>query len=367
MRYYRDLLFILCIISTLLIAGCSQSTSEQVAVVTPGLPPSPAISVLDTPAPAAPADAVTVRGTVDPDFIVDISIPEKMAPGLTLLPDNHNLDHPRIIEVNRLGEIVWEYSLPDNLKAFTNPGWDVEPLPSGNILTLLPRKGVYEINRDKKIVWSYSDPKISHDADRLPNGNTLIAFGAMDTKNDAQVKEVNPTGAVVWSWYAKNIFDTAPYSSISDEGWTHTNAVTRLANGNTLISLRNFNFIAEVDPKGNLVRKIGEGLLTSQHDPAVLPNGNLLVANQARPHEAIELDANSSIVWRFPIKDQASAPVRDVNRLPNGNTLITASDRIIEVTPDNQVVWEFRLKAGGFTDRISASSKGFYKAERISG
>jgi hypothetical protein len=366
MGYYHDLLLVLCILSALMIIGCSQNTGEQGISVTQERPTiSSANGISDTTFQTTPVEAVTPRDTTDPDFIIDIAVPEKMAPGTTLLPDNHNPEHPRIIEVNRLGEIVWEYPLPDDLKAFTYPGWDVELLPSGNILTLLPRKGVYEINRDKKVIWSYLDPKVSHDADRLSNGNTLIAFGAQDTKNDAQVKEVNPSGDIVWSWCAKDIFDTAPYNSIINEGWTHTNAVTRLANGNTLVSLRNFNFIVEVDSEGNCVRKIGEGLLTSQHDPAVLPNGNLLVANHGRPHEALEIDANSSIVWRFPITGQSSAPVRDANRLPNGNTLIIAADRIIEVTNDKQVVWQFRLKTG-FTDKLTAQRQGFYKAERLS-
>ena len=64
---------------------------------------------------------------------------------------------------------------------------------------------------------------------------------------------------------------------------------------------------------------------------------------------------------------KGSWPVRDANRLQNENTLITASDRIIEVTPGGQVVWQFRLATGPFTDKNAAAGRGFYKAERISG
>ena len=364
------------VIIVFLVAGCTQPGTDLQKTVSPTptmtVSPTAGISTQTTQSPASqPATPVVTvtevqnRGTPDPAFIVDISVPEKIWPGTTILADNHDASHPRIIEVNRLGEIVWEYSLPDELKSYTNPGWDVEVLKNGNILTVLPRNGVYEINRNKQVVWKYLDRQISHDADRLSNGNTLIAFGASDTAGDAQVKEIDPSGNRVWSWYARDVFTGPEYASISEEGWTHTNAVSRLDSGNTLVSLRNFNFIAEVNPAGKLVKTIGKGYLKAQHDPLVLSTGNILIANHDAPHEAIEIDPSENIVWNYTIMNRQSWPVRDVNRLPNGNTLITECDRIIEVTKDGQVVWQFRLVMP-FTDRASTASRGFYKAERIS-
>ncbi len=365
------------VLSALFVAGCTQSAPGAQAPVAPSqIQPvyapsetdkqttSSQITKTDTAAGTVAKDQP--RGTADPDFIVDVSVPEKIWPGTTILPDNHDAANPRIIEVNQLGEIIWEYPLPDDLKSYTNPGWDVEVLYNGNILTLLPRNGVYEINRDKQVVWKYLDSKVSHDADRLGNGNTLIAFGAYDTADSAQVKEIDPAGNRVWSWFAKDVFSGPEYTGISNEGWTHTNAVSRLENGNTLISLRNFNLIAEVDLQGELVRTIGKGFLEGQHDPLALPDGNFLIANQAQPHAIIELDPSGNVVWQFTIPNRKSWPVRDANRLPNGNTLITESDRIIEVTGDGQVVWQFRMATNPFTDKNSPAARGFYKAERIS-
>lgn len=113
----------------------------------------------------------------DPDIIVDIYLPEKALQGTTLFSDNHNLERPRIVEVNMRGEIVWQYLVPENLKHYTNPGFDAELLPNNNILFVLPRSGVYEIDRKGNVIWSYTDDKVSHDADRLPNGNTLVVWG----------------------------------------------------------------------------------------------------------------------------------------------------------------------------------------------
>ncbi len=380
MRRCHPFLCCFLILILILIVGCTQTGTVQPPSAGPSPPvplsPAPEISPVTTavqavPAvsPAATTPATLLRGTADPAFVVDFNESDRISPGTTLLVDNHNAARPRIVEVNRLGEVVWEYLLPDSLKAYTNPGWDVEMLPNGNILTLLPGNGVYELSRDKKVVWKYLDPKVSHDADRLPDGNTLIAFGNGDTATDTQVKEIDSKGNVFWSWHARDAFNGPEYAGISEEGWTHTNAVTRLASGNTLVSLRNFNLIAEIDPAGKLVRTIGKGILTAQHDPLVLTNGNILLANHGIPNAALELDPTGQVVWHYVVNDRRSWPVRDVNRLANGNTLITEADRIIEVTPDGQLVWQFRL-ATPLPDTLSdpqnnPASRGFYKAERI--
>ena len=308
------------------------------------------------------------RGTVDADFQADVYQSDMAWPGTTLLRDNNNTEQPRIIEVNMLGEIIWKYMVPQNLKQYTNPGADVELLPNSNVLFVLPLNGVYEIDRSGKVVWSYLTKKISHDADRLPNGNTIFVFGGFDQKEDAQVTEVNPKGEVVWTWYAKDYFNKPPYDSISNEGWTHTNAVSRLSNGNTLISLRNFNFIAEVDPQGAVVGTTGEGILLEQHDPEILPNGNILATSLPRgsPHSAVEIDPKAGrIVWEYLIPDRKNWPVRDANRLPNGNTLITGTTEIVEVTPGGGIVWQLSLKGVSFSLQ-EAAGLGFYKADRIS-
>jgi hypothetical protein len=354
--------FIFCIILSLAaLSGCIKEKPDNNITT-----PAPATS-LATPEQTAQTQ-ITVqppelpKGTPDPDIIVDIYVPDKAWTGTTLFADLHKIESPRIIEVNMKGEIVWEYRIPENLKQYTNPGLDTERLPNNNILFVLPRKGVYEVNRNGTIVWSYLDPKVDHDADRLPNGNTLFVFGNNDWINDAQVKEVNPKGELVWTWYAKDHFD-APLDS-GREGWTHTNAVTRLSNGNTLISLRNFGYMVEVDPKGAVVKTIGKGILSDQHDPEILPNGNILVAQPGKPApSAIEIDQNNNkIVWEYV--PEKVPHIRDADRLPNGNTLVVSAARIIEVTPDKEVVWQLTVK--GITPTQGKVQPTYlYQAERI--
>ena len=105
----------------------------------------------------APTTTVPMpRGTPDPEIAVTTYVPDKVWLGTTLFADNHTPGRPRIVEVNMLGEIIWEYLIPEELSQYTNPGFDVEALPGGNVLFVLPTSGVYEVDRDGNTVWSLS-------------------------------------------------------------------------------------------------------------------------------------------------------------------------------------------------------------------
>lgn len=300
----------------------------------------------------------------DPAFEITVYDESKAYNGTTIFADNHIPNEPRIVEVNMYGETVWEYVVPKELAQYDNPGLDVEKLDNGNVLFILPANGIYEVDREGETVWSYLDGKISHDVDRLPNGNTLVVFGNKDTYKDAQVKEISPEGEIVWSWYANSCFKGEEYVSIFNDGWTHANAAERLDNGNTLISLRNFNLIAEVDGEGNLIRTIGEGILEEQHDPKMEKNGNILLANQATPHAALVLNPDTNeIDWKFAIEEHSSWPVRGADRLPNGNVLITEADRLVEVTVDKEIVWELVLKDP--IEKGEGSAIGLFTSQRV--
>jgi hypothetical protein len=115
-----------------------------------------------------------------------------------------------------------------------------------------------------------------------------------------------------------------------------------------------------------VIRIIGEDYLVHQHDPEVLPNDNILVANHDNPHEILEIDSKTEeIIWRFAILHRRAWPVRDANRLPNGNILITGTTHLFEITPDKELVWLLELKNVTFRSPREAPALGFYKVERI--
>jgi hypothetical protein len=94
----------------------------------------------------------------------------------------------------------------------------------------------------------------------------------------------------------------------------------------------------------------GQGEISGPHDATMLPNGNILAFDNGLGREwsrVVEVDpVERRIVWEYRAPDPEAfySAARGANqRLRNGNTLITESDRgrAFEVTPDGDIVWEF--------------------------
>ncbi len=309
-------------------------------------------------------------GPPEPALLVDIFDETKAYSGKTLFATVFD-DGPKVFEIDMAGTITWTYDIPKEFAAYTNPGMDTERLPGDNVLIVLPRHGFMEVDRSGNTVRLHEDPGISHDADRLSNGNTLYAFGANDPPDVAVVKEIDPEGNIVWVWNPFSHYGREPYLGISDEGWAHTNAVTRASNGNTLVSLRNFNLTVEVDGNGNVVWEYDWTRLGGDHPDPHEPELNeadntLLVCLQNdSPHIAAMIGRDSrEPVWTY--ENSSIRTSRDCDRLPNGNILIvgvlkeSGESVMIEVTVQGEIVWRLKL-----INYPAGNSPGyFYKAER---
>lgn len=311
------------------------------------------------------------------DLYVDVYDSTKAYNGTTILSDIHDMDNPRIVEVDMHGEIVWEFVIPESLRSTAYVGLDSKLLDNGNILMVISQQGVYEIDRDGNIVWSRNDPKCSHDVDRLDNGNTIYVYGANDLMTDAHVKEVDSDGNIVWTWFAQDHLDFPPYDTIDCQGWTHTNSVTRMENGHTLINPRNFSITIEVDSLGEIVWQYDWTELYptdypkmhDPHEPELQSDGNLLICLQwESPYQVVEIDrATGEPVWEYHRDNLRTC--RDCDRLPNGNTLIVGvltdtleeESVIFEVTPDKEIVWQLKIHA---TPAVGQPGW-FYRAQRI--
>lgn len=108
---------------------------------------------------------------------LDVYKPEFVFPGTTVLVNSPNPKNPYIVEIDMKGKVVWYYEIPKSTLrgCEISKGPDIEWLPSDDhFLFVLPYKGVYEINRQGQIVWRHETDTVSHDADRLLNGNTLF-------------------------------------------------------------------------------------------------------------------------------------------------------------------------------------------------
>ena len=284
------------------------------------------------------------------EYSVPIFDVAKAYPGKTLLTDVSRHWEQRIVEVDFNGDVAWQHtpSLPQRGLLL-----DASYLANGHILFTAKGMGIVEIDRQGRVHWEHKDAEASHDADRLDNGNTLYNRSWV-AKGEDVVREISPSGQLVWSWNGVAAFDVPPYNNVNDEGWMHVNAVSRMPNGNTLISIRNFNIIVEVNSSGDVVRRWSfgcdpcrtiptKGRIKGQrnHEPELLANGNILVALRS-PFRFVEFDPETEqIKWQWrPADSKVNMSFnRDANRLPNGNTLVTTANQVIEVTPDGTVVW----------------------------
>ena len=162
-------------------------------------------------------------------------------------------------------------------------------LPSGNFLVSgwdasVPGF-VREFDVNGNMVWELNDLKWPWKAQRLTNGNTLIADAG---KN--RVFEVNADKTVVWE-----VTDLGPSNpTVFDRlGPVY---VQRLANGNTLVSIRGLDKVVELDAGGNTVWEIGAEVILRPYSAVRLTTGHTLICDGGHGR-VIEVDEQKNIVW----------------------------------------------------------------------
>jgi len=272
------------------------------------------------------------------------------------------------------------------------PTWhDVTLLPSGRLLVVAneaaysPKQISYhwliELDRDSTVVWQ-SHARVHHDAHRLANGHTLVVANAPAHYPDIEpdpliydyLQELDPDGNAVWTWhYATH----EPQLNLPNDmqrppqlgDWPHINTVQSLPDtelgrrderfraGNVLVSPRHLHRIFIIDREtGDIAWQWGEGELLGQHQPNMLPTGNILMFDNGWGppmrgwSQVLEIEPTTGeIVWRYrtePATDFWSPVGSGAQRLENGNTLICAMNwsepgRVFEVTPECEIVWEY--------------------------
>ena len=234
-----------------------------------------------------------------------------------------------------------------------------------------------EVDWDGNILWEHRDPEHHHDARRTADGGAIyLTVELMNPEQAAQVQggvpgtdaegmwadvivEVDKDGNRIWEWRAAEHLDPAThiltFNDLRDE-WSHGNTVAPLPDGRVMFSFRNISTVGIIDQKsGDIVWQLGDTVLAQQHDPSLLPNGNILIYDNGshRRHtglpfsRVIEVNpATNEIVWSYqdsPPYNFFSPYISGARRLPNDNTLITEGmfGRMFQVTPDGQVVWEY--------------------------
>ena len=173
------------------------------------------------------------------------------------------------------------------------------------------------------------------------------------------IVEVDAAGNRVWEWHATEHLDAETdiitFNDRRDE-WSHGNTVVPLPDGRVMFSFRNISTVGIIDKATNeIVWKAGYETLAQQHDPSMLPNGNVLIFDNGSHRRdeplpssrVIEISQRTNLIaWEYfdsPAYDFFSPYISGARRLGNRNTLITEGmyGRMFQVTREGEVVWEY--------------------------
>ncbi len=266
----------------------------------------------------------------------------------------------RLVAVGPKGGVEWVYN---GSKEGATWFYDVDPLPNGNLLVVSTQRGgtvVYEMNPEtKEKVWKRFLPiHDTHDIDLINNGTQLLVgnmrnYNETSGRNDDRVYVYDlEKDEIVWQWRLRNHYEKGAGGDFTDD-WSHLNNVQKVGDGKYALDPRNMDEVIVVDRNtGEVTMKLGEDdshdILNEQHNPDYLESESgkptFLVADSEN-NRIVEYEKNGDDwdrTWELGSSDTLTWP-RDADRLPNGNTLVVDSSdhRVIEVTPEGKIVWEF--------------------------
>jgi Arylsulfotransferase (ASST) len=267
-------------------------------------------------------------------------------------------------------------------KAFLYPNGDLLVVFEGFDFSLWGR-GIAKIDRNSNIIWTYL-AHMHHDVEVGPDGRIYALEHERRRKFIPQLPEITPPSnegfVVVLSPDGKLLKKVSIYRAFANSRYRgvigliracitgdtiHTNSVQPMphsfakifpfAGPNTvLLSFRHLDSIALLDLDAEKIIWLLHGPFARQHDARFLANGDMTVFDDLGD---IAHGGNSRvlefvpdpfrIVWEFPgdSPEKLSSQIFGAaQKLPNGNVLVTEADnaRLLEVTPDKKVVWEYR-------------------------
>ena len=271
-----------------------------------------------------------------------------------------------------------------------------------------PGKG-YEITLDGTIKFETpNNYSVRHDFNKTPQNTYFMVTATVEDQycpeecNPSLPSEIpwqgdiylelDPSGNEIWSWNTFDYYDLTEYNPYYVEtytgnyemDWTHSNSVSYdPSTQSVFVSVRNLSRVTKIDyTTKELVWNLGnidfmneiyfqdDLNFSQQHSVQVLDNGNLLFFDNHRyltPElsRCIEVqydqtNYHAEIVWEHELPpDLFSGSRGECDRLPNGNTLITAgrTGHIVEVTNNNDIVWKLEVENQGLDVTMYRSSR----------
>jgi len=262
--------------------------------------------------------------------------------------------------------------------------------PNGDVIILysaldtpLWGYGLARLDRNSRVLWKYLG-RAHHDMDVRPDGRVyaLVHRYVTEQQDDAVVPSpviedwlviLSPEGEVEIEMSLHRAIEQSDFRSLlwhfrkrtdPPGDYTHANTVKlitpeiaskfRFAKpGQVLVNMRNLGTIMLFDLEQRQAVWQISGAWRHAHDPDFLDDGRMLIFDNKGHYgpegksRVLEFDpVSQEITWMYAgtVDDPLASHIRAaVQRLPNGNTLITESHggRLLEVTRDKQIVWEY--------------------------
>ena len=337
------------------------------------------------------------------DLVTEITVhdEERTEPGWTLLSlrSTENDLGVNAVIFDEAGDVVWYFR-----RLGYSEGWSMDArLTDSGQITLggaVPEDWTpIVLNQASRVVWSGpvqpgigTEGAMHHTFERLDDGNyATLMFGFEDGFLFDLIYEFDPDGEPVWIWSSHEHLFT------DDDFGKWCNALTREPDNSAVyLNCNRDKSFHKIDrSSGEVLWSLGLDLdfepdpdsefpwFYTSHDPELQDNGNFLIYDNGDPGHAFtrvveyaldDEQMTSRIVWEYPgeLVDDSwyHSTWGDADRMPNGNTLITTSslyaaegtNRILEVTPEGETVWEMLLSSATGDEEIRY---GAYRSERI--
>lgn len=258
-------------------------------------------------------------------------------------------------EYDASGKVVWEYEVPmfdkparpgHGPEAFGNRLFSATRLANGNTLIGAGNgHSVIEVSPGKKIVWMIGQndlPGITlawvTTVEPLDNGNYLIGNCHAGPGQPVLIEVEPATKKVVWQFDGFDRFGNDVSNSallVSTKGPTSAASPIRHS-----FFVAGPTFTGIIDETGKEAWDSGR---PAARDGYILPNGNALIA---WVDEVVEMKPTKEVVFKY-IRSKENAEIGTVQRLDNGNTLITelgAKPRLLEVDATGKIVVDVPLQ-----------------------
>jgi hypothetical protein len=264
--------------------------------------------------------------------------------------------------------------------------------------------GLAKLDKDSNVLWKYS-ANAHHAVDVGPDGTIYVLTHRIIHELPAGLESftapaladslvlLSPDGHELKTISLLEALRDSPYGlslvpgeNLADHAWDimHANFVEVLRPelagrfpmfraGQVLVSLRELDTLAMIDPQSGSVAWAGRGPWHMQHDPHFLDNGRILVFDNRgaiRKSRVLEYDPQTQACpWCYSGSgDQAfyTAIQGRSQRLPNGNTLVVDSfdGNLMEVTAEKELVWSCNCHVHvPFAQRYAADQLTFLKGD----